>query len=179
MLVCQVASQNPEKQSHPEHAGQADPGACRFSQSCWQAQRDGRHDDGQERHYGSVGMCNPARRGVHRRRVMTNLDSNTRTHCLSSQSDPHCLFSRLILALLPSAGGNFHKTGVGVLSACPHHSKQRGRGCSAYYTSLLPLLSLYESMLPSLFAPLSLTTFNFIHSLIPPLPHLPLSIRHT
>lgn len=66
----------------------------------------------------------------------------TATRCLSSQSDPHCLFSRFILALLPSAGGKFHKTGEGVLSACPHHSTQRGRGCSAYYTSLLPLLSL-------------------------------------
>lgn len=131
-----------EQQSHPEHAGQADPGACRFSQGCWQAQRDGRHDDGQEWCYSSAGSSvhNPARRSVHRSGVMTILDSSTLW--LASQSDPHRLFSRLILALLPSAGEKFHKTGEGVLSACPHHSKQRGRGCSAYYTSLLPLLSL-------------------------------------
>lgn len=69
----------------------------------------------------------------------------------------------LALALLPSVGGKFHKAGGDL----PHHSKQRGRGCSAYYTFLLPLLSLILS--PSLFAPPSLTTFNFIHSLIPPL----------
>lgn len=71
----------------------------------------------------------------------------------------------------PLLGESFTKLGWGCCQ--PHHSKQRGRGCTAYYTSLLPLLSLSESMLPSLFAPLSLTTFNFIHSLIPPLPHLP------
>lgn len=61
----------------------------------------------------------------------------------------------------------------------------RVRGCSAYYTSLLPLPSLSHPMSPSLFTPLSPTTFNFIHSLIPtPSPfapsasvalHLPLS----
>lgn len=56
--------------------------------------------------------------------------------CLSSQSDPDCLSSGLTLALLPSAGESFTKH---PLTLC---SKQRVRGCSAYYTSLLPLLSL-------------------------------------
>lgn len=35
--------------SHPEHAGQTDPGASRAGQSGRQAEGDGRHGDGPER----------------------------------------------------------------------------------------------------------------------------------
>lgn len=100
---------------------------------------------------------------------MSILDSNPL--CLASQSDPHCLFSRLILALLPSAGGKFHKTGEGGggLSACPHHSNQRGRGCSAYYTSLLPLLSLQIHVALPLW-PSKSHHFQF-HSFLNPAPY--------
>lgn len=70
--------------------------------------------------------------------------------CLSSQSDPDCLSSVLTLALLPSVGESFTKLLLvgGGGSGCPHRSEYRGRGCSAYYTSLLPLLSL--SLIPCL-----------------------------
>lgn len=117
-------------------------------------------------------VYNPAPRSVHRSGVMSILDSNPL--CLASQSDPHCLFSRLILALLPSAGGKFHKTGEGGGGCQPAPTTQtKGGGGARLIIHLFCPSSLSKSMLPSLFGPLSLTTFNFIHSLIPPLTHLP------
>lgn len=68
-----------------------------------------------------------------------SLDSNTL--CLFSQSDP--LFSGLILALLPSAGGKVSQNwGGGCCQPAPTTQSKGGGERAAYYTSLLPLLSL-------------------------------------
>lgn len=102
--------------------------------------------------------------------------------CLSSQSDPDCLSSVLTLALLPSVGESFTKLLLvgGGGSGCPHRSEYRGRGCSAYYTSLLPLLSLSLSSHVSLpLHPTKSPHFYLIHSLIRPPPFATLSNHHT
>ena len=150
-------------------------------------------------------MYNPAwRSGARRCRAMTVLPVNARPNCLTCffssplnwiltasrlLSSP-LLCSVLTLPLLLSAGETFTKLffffflgggggggGGGGPGAPPPHGSKGGGGCSAYYTSLLPLLSpslplsLSLSLIPmspSLSTPLSLTTFNFIHSLIPP-----------
>lgn len=71
---------------------------------------------------------------------------------------------------------SFFFLGWGGQAAPTSPREQRGWGYSTYYPSLLPLLSLslipsHPPLLPPLvFTPLSLTTFNFIHSLIPPPP---------
>lgn len=101
--------------------------------------------------------------------------------CLSSQADPDCLSSVLTLALLPSVGESFTKLLLvgGGGSGCPHRSEYRGRGCSAYYTSLLPLLSLCLSSHVSLpLHPTKSPHFYLIHSLIQPPPFATLSNHH-
>lgn len=72
----------------------------------------------------------------------------------------------------PLLGESFTKLGWGCCQPAPTTQSKGGGGARLIIHLFCPS-SLSESMLPSLFAPLSLTTFNLIHSLIPPLPHLP------
>lgn len=72
----------------------------------------------------------------------------------------------------PLLGKSFTKLGRGCCQPAPTTQNKGGGGARLIIHLFCPS-SLSESMLPSLFAPLSLTTFNFIHSLIPPLTHLP------